>query len=673
MLRNVNFHDSWKDFLVEKREKTQISPQKYSRIKIKIPNKKKLIKEVSEYEFKQIQSVVEKLSPEDLAFYDIFGDKTRIVIDMPVNSRDTPIGQFIDLWSTMGYAVNWEKGLISGEKKITPSPQQGTEYRKFNMKIGKFFSKLSQTYSKYLKNYETFLTAKDAVVWGAGPQDLTAVEKAAATNYRLRSLILTMISPVKGGGEGLIHKRIRKDVEGILKWADYWKKNADSIKKNISSAISNEYSIIISRDPVDIWRMSDFDNIQSCHSPPSRREVSGNTEYYKCAVAEAHGHGAVAYVVNTDDLLLKTNSESIKDVEKNIQDGELFGDTARPGSAGFDIFPLSRVRLRQIRYYNDDQLGHWGPEDWSVGTQLAVPESRVYGEKIPGFVDRVNRWAKENQENQIKNAPKVDNKLDLTKFYAFGGSQSDHMIKDLLKTLFSGIETTGIDSLIHGDVRKVIDTEINLDPEMWMGDIKERLEYELEKASDQWNERFKYAKVGYKLWDSYLDDEIIIIPWVRVEFSWPHEIFKEDKIDYFTNSNTEDVDSLILNSQSIPTAIRVVGVDGDSSHLDWRSGYKEETDQDLGGWVVTLSILISTKGIEHLGRPIGDYVADVDDFQSFCSLIYTTIDKHGNKIKETITKIFEDLDLLKTQAESNELQEELFALKVEKLLKGYNR
>jgi hypothetical protein len=322
MLRNVNFHDSWKDFLVEKREKTQISPQKYSRIKIKIPNKKKLIKEVSEYEFKQIQSVIEKLSPEDLAFYDIFGDKTRILIDMPVNSRDTPIGQFIDLWSTMGYAVNWEKGLISGEKKIIIFPQQETEYRKFNMKIGKFFSKLSQTYSKYLKNYEIFLAAKNGVVWGDTPQDQkkaeNTVEKASATNYRLKSLILTMISPVKGGGKGSTYKRIRKDVEGILKWADYWKKNADSIKKNISSAISNEYSIIISRDPVDIWRMSDFDNIQSCHSPPRRREVSGNTEYYKCAVAEAHGHGAVAYVVNTDDLLLKTNSKSIEDVEGKV-------------------------------------------------------------------------------------------------------------------------------------------------------------------------------------------------------------------------------------------------------------------------------------------------------------------------------------------------------------------
>ena len=51
--------------------------------------------------------------------------------------------------------------------------------------------------------------------------------------------------------------------------------------------------------PIDVMRMSDFDNIESCHSPPSRR---GDNSYYKCAVAEAHGHGPVAYVVRNEDL-----------------------------------------------------------------------------------------------------------------------------------------------------------------------------------------------------------------------------------------------------------------------------------------------------------------------------------------------------------------------------------
>ena len=47
--------------------------------------------------------------------------------------------------------------------------------------------------------------------------------------------------------------------------------------------------------------MSDFDRIQSCHSPPSRGDDAGGS-YYKCAVAEAHGHGPVAYLVRNKDL-----------------------------------------------------------------------------------------------------------------------------------------------------------------------------------------------------------------------------------------------------------------------------------------------------------------------------------------------------------------------------------
>ena len=69
----------------------------------------------------------------------------------------------------------------------------------------------------------------------------------------------------------------------------------------INNIDNDKYSIIITRHPIDVLRMSDFDNITSCHSPASR--TSAYQSYYKCAVAEAQGHGAVAYVVETEDLL----------------------------------------------------------------------------------------------------------------------------------------------------------------------------------------------------------------------------------------------------------------------------------------------------------------------------------------------------------------------------------
>ena len=50
----------------------------------------------------------------------------------------------------------------------------------------------------------------------------------------------------------------------------YWKENAGYIKKEINNIDNDKFSIIITRHPIDVLRMSDFDEITSCHSPASR-------------------------------------------------------------------------------------------------------------------------------------------------------------------------------------------------------------------------------------------------------------------------------------------------------------------------------------------------------------------------------------------------------------------
>ena len=102
-------------------------------------------------------------------------------------------------------------------------------------------------------------------------------------------------------------------------YGEYWKKNAGYIKKEINNIDNDKFSIIITRHPVDVLRMSDFDEITSCHSPASR--ASAYQSYYKCAVAEAQGHGAVAYVVETEELLSATNTGNIDSAEQEIQEG----------------------------------------------------------------------------------------------------------------------------------------------------------------------------------------------------------------------------------------------------------------------------------------------------------------------------------------------------------------
>ena len=54
-----------------------------------------------------------------------------------------------------------------------------------------------------------------------------------------------------------------------------------------------DYTVIISRHPIDVLRMSDVGNISSCHSE--------GASHWHCAKAEAKGHGPIAYLVPTSD------------------------------------------------------------------------------------------------------------------------------------------------------------------------------------------------------------------------------------------------------------------------------------------------------------------------------------------------------------------------------------
>ena len=125
-------------------------------------------------------------------------------------------------------------------------------------------------------------------------------------------------------------------------------------------------SIVVSRHPVDILRMSDHTLIHSCHSE--------GASHFQCAMAEARGHGPVAMVVNTDDL---------KGVD--LEADEIFAD---PGRDIDGIEPIGRVRLR--KYVNSEH-------DY----ELAIPEKRVYGELPPGFLDSVRDWTLTAQKEYL--------------------------------------------------------------------------------------------------------------------------------------------------------------------------------------------------------------------------------------------------------------------------------
>jgi len=105
--------------------------------------------------------------------------------------------------------------------------------------------------------------------------------------------------------------------EGSAQW---WAKNQTFYTKDrnhtkidallTDPAKSENMHVILSRHPIDVLRMSDISNIRSCHSEGS--------EYFQCAVAEAKGHGPIAYAVTETELnkLLTPSEEREKPIAK---------------------------------------------------------------------------------------------------------------------------------------------------------------------------------------------------------------------------------------------------------------------------------------------------------------------------------------------------------------------
>lgn len=149
-------------------------------------------------------------------------------------------------------------------------------------------------------------------------------------------------------------------------YLNWYAKYKDSIPE---MDIENKYSIILSRAPVDIVRMSDHSNISSCHS------VTGS--YFKCAIQEAIDGGAIAYLVYRNSL------EHVDTNSKEFQEDDIFSDKDRDlrGVAG----PLARLKIRNIKNeYN--------------GTEFALPETKIYGiNKSPAFYSSVRDFLKTKQ------------------------------------------------------------------------------------------------------------------------------------------------------------------------------------------------------------------------------------------------------------------------------------
>ena len=199
---------------------------------------------------------------------------------------------------------------------------------------------------------------------------------------------------------------------------EWWNTAGQAIDELKSASIKDQYAIVVSRNPIDIVRMSDHDGWTSCHAP--------HREYFKCALSDAKGAGAIAYVVKKEDLN-----------KVDLQASEIFKDKKRYVDG---VVPVSRVRLRKF-VHDDDNF------------DLAIPEDRTYGQKFPGLEDSVRKWAFQSQipklekhgygtpeewENGKKQRPRMRD------FKLMGGSYQDTTGGKLFNYFFN-------DELDYGD------------------------------------------------------------------------------------------------------------------------------------------------------------------------------------------------------------------------------
>ena len=435
-----------------------------------------ILREIEEDELRVLEDVLDDLDPANLPLNDLFSGKMRVVIPFPTTDPSTDLGKFAKFFETQEYDVQWDKGTVSATREVTDlkdmvaslmGSAEKKKIKKFQMKIGKLFAKivdLSRKKKEIVKNDPEFQKNED---------------------YKRisRQIFLYIPNPGIAGPAGY-------DLEDLAtKYGEYWKKNAGYIKKNINEIDSDKFSIIITRHPIDVLRMSDFEEITSCHSPASRSNAYQS--YYKCAVAEARGHGAVAYVVETEELLAATDTGNIDSAEQEIQEGEIFYDDKRPFTG--DITPLSRVRVRHVRYYDT-----YTPKRYDDGQDVGMPEKRIYGADIPGIADTVTDWARATQEEVIANMPKQDGMIDLSKFMIFGGSYEDTAGASGRLKLMQ--QLLGADVEVEGSMKQNTDTEDSIDANL-VGDIIAQYEVECENIMNDYNNRMAQTYSDYEVGD----------------------------------------------------------------------------------------------------------------------------------------------------------------------------
>lgn len=230
-----------------------------------------------------------------------------------------------------------------------------------------------------------------------------------------------------------------KEIDDLLKVNDLQKAHISTTK--------SQYSIIYSRVPVDVVRMSDF-SWNSCHSEGG--------DYFYCALADATLNAGIAYLVDSQQLIEFAGGQD--KIQSFLQQDEIFKDSKRAISG---IQPLARIRIRNVL---DSQ-----------GNSIAVPSTKIYKDRdLKGvdttFKDQVLQWAKKQDVSNYE----WEDTLTLK-----GGSYQDANVdvKTMIKTIW-GKDISYDVSSDEDEFREEQDEENDHDEEQFLDSVREDIDVE---------------------------------------------------------------------------------------------------------------------------------------------------------------------------------------------------
>ena len=610
------------------------------------------IDEVTEEELSNIDDILHNLDPQDLSFNNIFGDRMRII--QPMKTKDKNLESLKNVLHKSGYEPDFSTGLATyytinfegtnpqGEriKPVILTLEQRKEmldedgvpkrfdgdtdedfekrkklFQKKQIKIGKLLQKAARLYDAAHKTWKTAdeINPEQFGISPHGDDDedihkktdeyrVAAKEAAAKSRKDLQKLFDVF--------QGWTSRA--SSAQNIFKiLADWWNKKSAFYRENPeeTETTDSDYSIIYTRHPLDVMRMSDFENMTSCHSPPSRPSSSGNS-FYKCAVAEAHGHGPVAYVVRNSDLddWISSSAQSFEEYQEFLDfieesDEELFLDTTR-GTG--EITPVSRVRLK--KFVNP-----------KLEVSLAVPSGMTYGKRFPDLYSNISEFAKEKQAEelaQINDAPETfdeDSKFNLANWERFGGSYQDagdYPGEAIYKWL--GYRTSG---KTHYDET----TEDNLNIQ---GSVLTEWEEAVSDIQNRFNQRMDAINVDASVEDDGAGEYYIDVnAQLKLSFdegkfiSSAHSTKTQIALEYLPR-HLKEYGYDWLNDWSSYTTIN-------HNNNDWSDLIRAAIDDVESAVVMDIPI-----NIEEVNPDGGGYAYDPDNFENICEML----DRHDDEV-----------------------------------------